>query len=114
MKETEQRVIETATVFMDGWVNNQVKRMYKHCQKTWKKNHKKRELKHFSLIEGYQIERISQKSEALYDVYIQVTYLNGRLLKKTNNTLRIRMIAEKKPYRPTIEGKFGVNPTSIK
>lgn len=107
--EKKERILDSVIGFLEGWKKGNRRTMYKHCQKTWKKKHKKKHLNLFkeNPIKNFSVLSITKKGEALFDVYVIVQVDKRRF--KT----RMRVIAEQKPYQPDPGGKFGVNPTSI-
>ncbi len=109
-KTVKDRVADTAQLFMDAWLKGDTKTMYRYCQKTWKATNDKDYFDKF--LHGnffYEISSIEQKGETMYDVWVTKIFHSQRIRK-----IRLRVIAERKPFKPSLKGKFGVNPISIK
>lgn len=116
MKPLEDRMAETVVGFLKSWYRRKPRRMRKYLQKTVKKNHRKgdlrRYLKYFPELISWEIDSVERKGEAMCDFYVSLRVEKDEWLAKHIKTF-IRVIAEKKPYKPSKEGKPGVNPFSI-
>ncbi len=102
MKKTLER-------FLKYWKKRNYQRMYRLCQKTWVSNHSKGELINLftgNELEEYQIGKIDNRG-AIQSVDLRLK-INGAY-----KLITVNMICEKKAFKPTIEGTWGVNPISI-
>jgi hypothetical protein len=95
--------------FLNAWMDNNHIKMYELTSKTWKSKHSKKQLKELipKRIKAFSISEIKQFSECIYDVDITLR-IGGKLKKVT-----ARLLCELEPYKPSIDGEFGINPISI-
>jgi len=95
--------------FLRAWKDNDYTKMYALTQITWSAKHSKKELKRLlpNRIKSFKIENIKEFSECIYDV--DITLKIGGKQKK----ISARLLCELEPYKPSLDGKFGVNPVSL-
>lgn len=100
---------KTLERFLKYWKKRNYQRMYRLCQKTWVSNHTKGEL--INLFTGVKLDEykiVSTLDEGAINKVTLKLKVNGSYKTKTVN-----VICEKKAFKPTIEGAWGVNPISI-
>ena len=104
-KEMEKVVTE----FMDAWSNNDWYEMLIRTQKTWQSKSSSDAKMIFDLfggqkIESYEIGMGREISSMCYDIIVTIN--------KEKRTVA-RVIKERSPYTPSVEGEWGINPISM-
>lgn len=83
------------------------------CQKTWKKNHRARELRLGKEVrikfKKAELHSIVTKTHVKVRTYMTVTSPTGTM----DVYADVNVIRESAPYKPSMEGKWGVNPISF-
>jgi len=102
--------MKTLERFLKYWRKGNYRKMYKLCQKTWQHNHGVAELK--NLFDGLRLDSYKNLHESgsascLKKVELELK-ING-----VNKYHRANVICEKKAFKPSTEGEWGVNPISI-
>ena len=94
--------------FLKAWIANDKKLMYSHCQLTWKKNNSKTKLNKFFFqkLKGYSLLEERTKG-AVSDIDIKLAF------KDKTAKVTARLICEEEAYKPSINGKWGLNPISL-
>ena len=96
------------------WMPKRFDRAVKYIQRTWA--HENRNtiesrlnsmFVHIDVIE-YGIKEVIPVTKVVKDIVFWIKLGDG-----TIRTLKARLICEKYPYKPTIHGKWGINPPSI-
>jgi len=108
MNKEIKKVIEK---FLINWRKKKWAKMVRYTQLTWRSNHENNAqllgiwfgLKN---LEKWEITKIEFVGDACRDVFINIDY--GKVIKK----IKARVICEIGPYKPSIEGNWGVNPIS--
>ncbi len=132
-----EKAREALTKFLYAWQNKKYNNMYKYCQLTWKKNHKKTELKKMfrnTEIVKFEIVQEHPNDAAIlrHDIEINVkirfkdktefvkTLLENLGLSEIKPGMiidgvvkKVTIIPENAPYKPDENGTFGVNPISV-
>ncbi len=95
--------------FLGAWIDNNHIKMYDFTSKTWKSKHSKKQLKELlpKRIKSFKVEEISEFSPCIYDVKITLR-IGGKIKKVT-----ARLLCELEPFKPSVDGEFGINPISI-
>ncbi len=97
--------------FCQAWMKQDYDTMYVFCQKTWKANHSRAELKRLVIgrIKEFKINSIvcSKASPCVSDIKLRVKYKNKA------KSLEVRLIKEKEKRKPSEDGEWGVNPISL-
>ena len=97
--------------FLTNWKKKNWVKMAKYTQLTWRSNH----WNNVKWLEGWfwkkdlrkwTITDIKIVGDACRDVYIEIDY--GKGIKE----IKARVICETAPYKPSIEGNWGINPIS--
>ena len=115
-KIESQQIVQAVHGYLEGLQKNNHRKAWKHTQKTWKSNHRKKDLKRYFFIKplgSFMVYSIKRKGEAMCDVWVNAEFYIESLKKNKDFHLRVRVLCEKKPYKPSIEGKWGVNPDSV-
>ena len=108
MNKEIKKIIEK---FLINWRKKKWAKMARYTQLTWRNNHSN----NTGWLEGWfwkkdlkkwEITKIEIVGKACRDVYINIDY--GKGIKK----IKARVICETGPYKPDIEGNWGVNPIS--
>jgi len=116
MRSEEESVLKVVKKFMECWKNREWSDMFRYTQKTWQS----KEGNWPPLLMGwfgpkelvtYKIVKEKKISSTCIDVFIKVSYFFGPELRKSNTIARV--ICELSPYRPSIEGEWGVNPVGV-
>jgi hypothetical protein len=104
---------ETMERFLGYWQKHDWRKMKKLLQVTWMATHNRKEKKFYKKwfgdweIEKTKIEKINRIGECMSDAEC-ILFLKGG----NEYNIRIRLVCEKKPYQPNINGKWGINPIS--
>lgn len=101
--------------FLNSWKSNNFTGMYELTQQTWKFKHSKKQLKKLLTIKGnkpsrlksFKVTEIREFMPTVYDANI-VLMIGGNRKKVT-----ARLVCETEPYKPSVDGEFGVNPISL-
>ncbi|MDB0602349.1 hypothetical protein PL373_14605 [Tenacibaculum maritimum] len=95
--------------FLNAWKENNHIKMYELTSKTWRAKHSKKQLKQLlpKRIKSFKVEEITEFAPCIYDVNITLR-VGGKTKKVT-----ARLLCESEPYKPSVDGVFGINPISI-
>ena len=74
-------------------------------------------------VSSYKIEKINKHSEFIYDAVVLITISEKEQMKEQKRIVErdvqitkkvtARLLCELEPYKPSIDGEFGVNPISV-
>jgi len=108
MNKEIKKIIEK---FLINWRNKKWAKMARYTQLTWRNNHSNNTgwLESWfwrKNLKKWEITKIKIVGKACRDVFINIDY--GKGTKK----IKARVICETGPYKPDIEGNWGVNPIS--
>lgn len=105
----ENKAKESVKNFMEAWKKGDHKEMLKQCNKTYRVANTFQKLRALlpDPIKSYEIGEVKKESEVMYDVSVKVKIGN------TEKQLTARTISEYAPYKPSLDGQFGVNPVSV-
>lgn len=98
------------TEFCKAWRSLNYAKMYDLCQKTWKSNHTKADLK--KLIVGRIKGHVIQSSTIQSNNCIGDTELKVKINKKVKQ-IKVRCIKELGARKPSVDGEWGINPISL-
>ncbi len=101
--------------FLKAWLDNKPEEMKKYCQKTWLDAHVDAIVYLNNMIVSlpiltWEITLGDTAGEACIDL---IAYIFNPQL-NINNNYRFRLICETAPYKPSLDGDWGVNPISMK
>lgn len=108
--------IETVEKFLEAWRDKKQLSLEQTIQKTWLAEHEKhwfdfmrvwfldKDLKKWKVLKDVRV------GDACRDVKVNVTF--GYKGKTHKRRLSIRVVCETGPYKPDINGKWGINPIS--
>ncbi len=104
-----EKATETLKSFLDAWKLQDYEKMHTLCQKTFKVGHTKNQLKAImpNRIKSFKLIKTEKSTEVVYDFDISV-----RIEGKSKKSMA-RVICETEPFKPSIDGEWGVNPLSI-
>lgn len=108
----------TIKQFCQAWSNNDFSKMYEVCTLTWKAQYDQKSLENLIIgrIKSFKIGHIEANSKfpCIGDIDIKIKHRRVLFpsLTKTK-TIKARLIKESKPYKPSEEGTWGVNPISV-
>lgn len=100
--------------FFRAWQDENLLEMFKHCQLTWadeKDAEPLRVLLNRKPLK-WRVQKTKRVGPACQDLMVNVTYQTDHGKVKTKN--RVRLICERAPYSPGLDGTWGVNPVSIR
>lgn len=105
-----KKATQNVKAFMECWKLGDPKDMLVLCNQTYRVQHTFRNIR--SLFQAYPLEsyrmgKATKVSEVMYDVTVKVT-TSGK-----ETTIKARTISELAPWKPSVDGDFGVNPLSI-
>ena len=112
----EQKTPEwTLAKFLESWKGRNWEKMLDYCQISWLSLYKepKKIINtrfHQKLLDA-EILKIEEISEVTRDISIKIRIKNINIVKKLKR--KARLICEKGVMQPSINGKWGVNPTSM-
>jgi hypothetical protein len=100
------------TAFCHGWRKQDAGAMWDAAQKTWKYNNSRRDLRMFqnTPLMSFKLLEPTEVSEVMVDVPVEVVLRVGQKPRKETRVMRV--IAEKAPFKPNVDGDWGVNPVS--
>lgn len=110
MKKTSKEALKVARQFLAAYKKGDYEKMYQCCTHTWKNNNDIEKLKQvlpYSPV-GYKTFSAKQISSVVFDILIELQAKDGSI------KALLRTICETGPYKPNIEGDYGVNPISIR
>jgi hypothetical protein len=132
-----EKARQALTKFLYAWQNKKYNNMYKYCQLTWKKNHKKTELKDmfgntellkFEIVQEHENDAAILRHDFEVNVKVRFKQKTG-FVKKILESLnlsdipanyvvdgvvkKVTIIPENAPYKPDENGIYGVNPISV-
>lgn len=102
--------------FMYSWKNEDWEEMWKNTQITWhskKMNNVKMLSDLFGVkkLQDYKIVETNAISNCCTDIEVLITYSTSEMPDK-KVTIKPRLLKEIKEYRPSPDGRWGVNPIS--
>lgn len=104
---------ERTEEFLKAWKNRKWKKLMSMLQITWNKTHSRKERKKIrSLFQEYGISEYTILSDkkigpCMYDVQSRIVRKSG-----IRQEITIRLVCEIEPYKPSLDGTWGVNPIS--
>ena len=109
-KGQESKAKECVTKFMQAWKKGSYEGMYLNCQQTWCSRHPWEDLKIIFpyKISQYRVTDVVMQSPVMYDFMLRIVYQGKK------ETYVLRALCETEPFKPDVEGEFGVNPISVK
>ena len=114
MKEIKKDAAKAVDDFMRAWFHHDYDEMLAHCQKSWlsMKGDSAREalemLFNDYLMTAWYVRGCERKSDVMFDALVLVE-INGKRAR-----YKIRVICEEMPYKPSVNGRWGVNPVSFR
>lgn len=96
--------------FLKYWKKGNYSKMYELCQKTWKRNHTQGQLKAMfsgKNLESFDVIGVGNPKEALNSLLCDVV-IDG-----ASKAISPNLICETAPYKPSVNGVWGVNPISV-
>lgn len=111
----ESKVKKKVKEFLENWKLKDFKEMYKNSQITWKKNHPEKVLKSMfpDKIATYSLGEVKKLTPAHFTVKITVGIKSSLLKIENKKHLVAHLVCEIAPFKPSIKGKWGVNPSSV-
>lgn len=96
--------------YMRAWISNNIAKMYKNSQITWKSQHNDKVLKELYAglhLQEFEILGAERAGSCAYKVAV--------IMKINNETVAscVNVISETAAYKPEIDGVIGVNPISV-
>lgn len=108
----EKKIKNVMEKFLINWKKKDWTKMVKYSQLTWRgysdENNAHRLEDWFGLknLTKWEITKIEFVGDACRDVFVDINYENRK------RKIRARVVCETEPYKPSIKGKWGVNPIS--
>lgn len=104
-----EKSTETVKSFLEAWKLQDYEKMHTLCNKTYKVGHTKNQVKALlpNRIKSYKILETNPVSDVMHDVTVSIR-IQGKSKKCT-----ARLLCETVPFKPSIDGEWGVNPISI-
>ncbi len=111
-----EKPVEKLTEFLTAWKDKNFQGMFNACQETWKFNHEKDGIQWIDT--WYGIKNLiswniidSKISGVVRDIKIEISYKDFAF-KGKYKTITARLVCETAPFKPDINGDWGVNPIS--
>ena len=110
--------IDALTNFMNAWKDNNWSEMFENSQITWRSRGRNKGidlLKNWFYLKdltAFKILKTEKISDTCIDVTLKVSYLYY-VSNLKERKIKARIICETEPYKPSLMGKWGVNPISI-
>jgi len=109
--KSDKKVKKAIEKFLTAWQEKNWAKMVECIQLTWRTFHEDsaewlRNWFGLKDLKEWKITGIKFVGEACRDIFVDIDY--GRGVKR----IKARVICEKDAYKPTIKGKWGVNPVS--
>lgn len=100
---------DTIVEFLEGWKGNRFHKMYGLCQITWKSNNDVKNLMYLldKKLDSFEVTKINEINDCMHDVSITVR------IKRIEKQITARLLKEKAPFKPDVNGVWGVNPISL-
>lgn len=102
--------------YLNAWKKKNYAEMYDLSQKTWKQQHKDRKgddifaFVGFKQLTSYKIGEPAEIGQCMIEYPVEIYYTVEK--EKRHKLLNIRIIQELSPFTPSINGTWGINPTS--
>lgn len=105
----------TLAKFFEAWEKRNWKAMVRYCQLSWQALPNDREATlglqfRYKLLSA-KILKTEKISDVTRDISVEIYYKDINIKKRIRR--KVRLICETGPMKPSVEGSWGVNPTSM-
>jgi len=105
----------TMAKFLEAWEKRNWKMMARYCQISWSAMYPDMEKKLFNQFRhkfiSAKILKIEKISDVTSDISVEIYYKDINIRRRIRR--KVRLIRELGPMQPSVDGTYGVNPTSM-